>query len=33
MEALDQKVIDWYDTLIAEGYITHRKDCIIMLKM
>ena len=32
MEALDQTVIDWYDTLIEEGYITHRKDCNIMLK-
>ena len=31
MEALDQTVINWFDSLIAQSYITQRKDCNIML--
>ena len=32
LDALDPKVIGWYDTLIDQGYITQRKDYNIMLE-
>ena len=32
LDALDPNVINWFDTLIAQGYITQRKDCNIMLE-
>ena len=31
-DALDPKVIGWFDTLIAKGYITQRKNCNFMLE-